>query len=448
MNRRKLLQHSAISAAAIHCLGLPSLSAAADTQDYKALVCVFLLGGLDNHDVLIPYQPTPYEQWASVRRPLLSIQGQSRARSSLLPLSSSGATAFALAPELAGIKALYDQGRAGVVANVGPLVQPTTKATFEAEAVPLPPRLFSHNDQQSVWQASAPEGAQFGWGGQFADAVIASGANEAPEFTSITSLGDGLFLTGQVARPYQVDVGGAAGLDLLEAEALGPADLLRRHFLATDADRTNLIARDLANAAEAGIRANERYGAATGTGLAFSTAFPESELGAQLRTVAQTIAARDTLQAKRQIFFIGMGGFDTHSAQATALPVLLNQVDQAVTAFYQSMQELSLGHQVTLFTASDFGRTLAVNGDGTDHGWGGHHFVVGDAVNGGIIHGEVPPPTLGHDWDAGGGRLIPTTSVEQYASPLGLWFGLTPSEIASALPNRSNFASEPPLMRG
>lgn len=457
MNRRAFLRKTLAGVAAVQCVGLAGTGVprawGADIDGYKAIVCVFLLGGLDNHDVLIPTDTAGYQQWSSIRQSLLAVQGQTRTQASLLPLGSSNSgssLALGLAPELSGIHSLYNQGRAGIVANVGPLVQPTTKQTFEEESVLLPPRLFSHNDQQSVWQASAPEGAQYGWGGQFADAVIAAGANEAAEFTTVTSLGNELFLTGQVAKPYQVGVEGAALIELLE-DPDSPASLkqlLRRHFLASDADRSNLLARDLADAANAGLLANERYNTATTSAFSFATHFPTSSLGGQLRAVAQTIAARDALRARRQIFFVGMGGFDTHSAQATSLPMLLRQIDQAVTAFYQSMQELNLGDRVTLFTASDFGRTLAVNGDGTDHGWGGHHFVVGDAVNGGMIHGEVPPSTLGHEFDAGGGRLIPGLSVEQYASPIGRWFGLGDAEISTALPNRANFSSEPALMLG
>ena len=456
MNRRTFLKHLTRSAVAVPCLGLtPALlphAHAADVTGYKALVCVFLLGGIDSHDVLIPQDPTGYDQWSRVRQSLLQTQGSSRARTSLLPIASgasAGGSAYALAPELAGLRTLYEQGAAGIVANVGPLVQPTSKADYLTEGVPLPPRLFSHNDQQSVWQASAPEGARFGWGGQFADAVIAAGANGAPEFSTITSLGNELFLTGATAKPYQVGENGAALFDLL-AEEDSPAalsDLLRRHFRAVDADRENLIARDLADGANAGLLANERYNAATVASTTLTTPFPPTELGAQLRAVAQTIAARDQLEVTRQIFFVGMGGFDTHSAQAVALPALLTQLDQALSAFHASLQELSLNDQVTTFTASDFGRTLAVNGDGTDHGWGAHHFVLGGAVNGGVIYGDVPPPVLDHEFDAGGGRLIPTLSIEQYAGPLGRWFGLDDTELATALPNLANFADTPPLMR-
>ncbi|MEO1323872.1 MAG: DUF1501 domain-containing protein, partial [Pseudomonadota bacterium] len=175
----------------------------------------------------------------------------------------------------------------------------------------------------------------------------------------------------------------------------------------------------------------------------FNTAFPGNFLGQQLQAVANTIAIRNSLLVTRQVFFVAIGGFDTHSNQVNDLPGLQSEIDGGVVAFYQAMQELGLGSDVTLFTASDFGRTLAINGDGTDHGWGSHHFVIGDAVQGGQIYGDMPPYEIGHDQDAGNGRLIPTTSVEQFAEPLGRWFGLNNSEIAAALPNLSNFAAGP-----
>ena len=171
----------------------------------------------------------------------------------------------------------------------------------------------------------------------------------------------------------------------------------------------------------------------------FSTTFGDNFLGRQLRAVANTIAIRDALTVNRQVFFVAVGGFDTHSGQVGSMPTMQREIDEGVVGFYRAMQELGLSNDVTLFTASDFGRTLSVNGDGTDHGWGGHHFVVGGAVQGGQIYGDIPPYELGHDLDAGNGRLIPTTSVEQFAEPLGRWFGLNDSEIAAALPNLSNF---------
>lgn len=460
--RRMFLRDSAAtSSLALTTLGgaLSSFGAgAADTEGYRALVCVFLFGGLDNHDTLLPYDQASYDEFATIRSTLLARQGESRLRENLLPLVTAdpeqfGGRQFALPPELAGIKAIYDQGKAVIVANVGPLIVPTDRQAYEEQSVPVPSRLFSHNDQQITWQASAPEGAQFGWGGLFADAAVAAGANGAPEFSTIGSVGTGVFLSGQLAQPYNVSAGGAERMRLLElleervgapggAGALQLARALLRDQVYAGG---HVLAQDIGAGFRAAIDSNERYNEAIGGGEALQTEFPESELGISLRTIAEAISVRQNLQASRQVFFVGLGGFDTHSTQADVLPGLLSTVDAAVSAFYAEMVAQGIANDVTLFTASDFGRTLAVNDDGTDHGWGGHHFVLGGSVQGGAIYGDMPPVGFGHSQDSGNGRLIPTVAVEQYAEPMGRWFGLDDSELALALPNLANFAAEPGL---
>ncbi|MEM7082065.1 MAG: DUF1501 domain-containing protein [Pseudomonadota bacterium] len=462
LTRRQFLSNSAASSLALASLSgvgqaLCGFDAhAAQSNDYKALVCVFLFGGLDCHDTVLPYDQASYDQFASLRSSLFQAQGTARARENLLPLTTQdpaqfGARRYALPPELAGLKALYDQGNAAIIGNVGPLLQATDRLSFEQESVPLPARLFSHNDQQATWQASAPEGALFGWGGRFADALLAG--NGSPEFSAISSIGDGLFLSGQTAQPYNISPQGAARIELLEefeilAQESGntaPLQAVRSVLRNEQYKGSNLFGLDMANAHRDAIDSNTLYNAALLSAQPLTTAFPASPLGAQLRAVAQSISVRSGLQANRQVFFVGLGGFDTHSAQATSLPGLLTQIDGAVSAFQAEMIAQGLSQQVTLFTASDFGRTLAVNGDGTDHGWGGHHFVVGGAVQGGAIYGRLPPATLGHDQDSGSGRLIPTTAVEELAAPLGRWFGLSNADLGQALPNLSNFSASPVL---
>jgi len=422
---------SALSAATLAGLG-SSLAAfqasAADTGGYKALVCVFLL-----------------DQYQNMQG------GSTRARNRLLALNPSNAAdfagrEFALPEEMSGIKALFDAGNAAIVGNVGPLIQPITKQQFEDESAPQPKRLFSHNDQQSTWMSSQPEGAQFGWGGRFADAALSAGANGTSPFTTLTSLGNELFLTGQIARPYQIGLEGAPEIEALNfftpnGDASGEQiyQKLRDHFEAMDFNRSNLIERDIANTMRGALATNEAFNTALENLQPFTTTFPQDFLGQQLQAVARTIAIKDSLLVNRQVFFVAIGGFDTHSNQVGDLPGLQREIDGGVVAFHNAMQEIGLGNDVTLFTASDFGRTLAINGDGTDHGWGSHHFIVGNAVQGGQIYGEMPPYDLGHAQDAGNGRLIPTTSVEQFAEPLGRWFGLNDTEIANALPNLSNF---------
>jgi len=425
---------------------------AADTNGYKALVCVFLFGGLDCHDLILPHDQASYDQYAGLRTSLLTQQGAARQRDSLLPLSPASDTVLqgrevALPPEMPRLQGLFGQGKAAIVGNVGPLIEPVTRASFESGVVRLPPRLFSRNDQQAVWPANQPEGAQYGWGGLFADAVLASGANASlPQFTTITTDEVGPFLTGRNAVPYRVSTSGAARVDFLDDYYDGVsgerAELLQavRDQLAASSYRGNhLLERDMAAAFSGGFETNEAYDGARQQSLALPTSFPATPLGAQLRAVADTINVRDRLFASRQVFFVGLGGFDTHSGQAQNLPKLLSQIDGALAAFQAAMEAMGLARDVTLFTASDFGRTLAVNGDGTDHGWGGHQVVLGGEVKGGDIYGALPPPTLGHAADSGGGRLIPSVAVDSYAAELGRWFGLGESERSAALPGLGNF---------
>ncbi|MCG8443805.1 MAG: DUF1501 domain-containing protein, partial [Caulobacterales bacterium] len=371
--RRSLLRGAgacALGAASLGGVGA-ALSAfragAADVSGYKALVCVFLLGGMDNHDTLIPYDQPSYDRYAAIRSSLMAEYaaqpgGSSRARDRLLPLAPDnaadfGTRQFALPEDMAGLRALFDAGDMAVLANVGPLIEPLTRAEWEAETAQTPKRLFSHNDQQSTWLASEPEGAQFGWGGRFADAVLSAGANSASEFTTITGLGNEVFLTGEQARPYQVGLAGAAEVDALlffEQNRATPEgeqayQLLRSHFQAMGFLRANLVERDVAAAMAGSLETNEQFNDALASAPTLTTAFPESFLGQQLQAVAQTISIRGPLGVSRQVFFVAIGGFDTHSRQAPDLPGLQRDIDQGVTAFYAAMDELGLGFDVTMF---------------------------------------------------------------------------------------------------
>ncbi|KGE04178.1 DUF1501 domain-containing protein [Pseudohaliea rubra] len=448
LDRRRFLRDTGLLLA-----GAPLSRAlnAQTTDDYRALVCVFLFGGLDCHDVLIPADTASWNDYARLREPLLAQYGTNRLRSKLLPLegaisSENGSRSFALPPELSGLKSLFDRGRLSWVGNVGPLVTATNRASLEARSVPLPPRLFSHNDQQSVWQASAPEGAQYGWGGLFADALIGSKLNRDATFTTVTGGGADLFLTGRQNVPYQVNVAGPTEFELaelLDVEANSSLTAFSAMLDARKAASGHVLVRDTADAMIRGFSANRDFARALAAAPNPDNPFPSTGLGLQLRAVARTIAARQALGVRRQLFIVGAGGFDSHSNQARTLPQLMQTMDTSLLAFNNAMEDMGLGNSVTLFTASDFGRTLAVNGDGTDHGWGGHHLVMGGAVQGGQILGTVPPATLGHDQDAGGGRLIPTIAVDQYAAALGIWLGLSQAAVSEALPNLANFSSQP-----
>jgi uncharacterized protein (DUF1501 family) len=434
---------------------LTSMNAQAiNTGGYKALVCVFLFGGMDCHDTVLPYDQASYNSYAKIRASLLDAYanlpgGSGRERTALLPLNPAtanfGGRQFALPPEMIALHKLFAGGNAAIVGNVGPLLEPTNKAAFQAGGAVLPKRLFSHNDQQSTWLSFAPEGSQLGWGGRFGDFAASANANIENIFSQISLSGNTVFLSGDQVGPYQIGVDGVPSVFLLDRVGNGvPASLapiLREHFTSADANRNNLFERDFVNLSRVSFAANDLLDSALQTAPDFTTQFPASPLGAQLGAVAKTISVRDLLGTSRQVFFVGMGGFDTHSAQASELPSLQRDISDSIAAFFAATREMGIESDVTTFTAADFGRTLTVNGDGTDHGWGAHHFVVGGAVKGGDIYGDIPVAELGHDQDSGNGRLIPSVSVEQYAAPLGAWYGLNQAEIELALPGLAAFPS-------
>lgn len=459
VTRREIMRRAgmlAAAGAAPFAMNLLPFSAAqaSSTGGYRALVCVFLFGGMDCHDSFLPYDQAQYDAYAAIRQSLFQQYaaqpgGSARARDRLLALSPDNAAAFggrqfALPEALSPIRDLFSAGKAAVIANVGPIIQPTNRTQFNARSVRTPSRLFSHNDQQSTWVASAPEGARYGWGGRLGDMALASNANSRSAFTAISASGSTVFLTGQQTLQFQISAGGPVQISGLTGQSLyrsasAPAAL--GDIMQDSANtKTSLLERDVTSVFRTSIGNNRDLVAALQSLPPLSTQFPaNNSLAQQLNIVARMIAVRNTVGVRRQVFFVSMGGFDTHSNQAPALASLHQRIAGAMKAFYDATAELGVANDVTAFTASDFGRTLAVNGDGTDHGWGAHHFVVGGALRGNRIIGDPPPPALNHAQDSGGGRLIPTVSVEQYAGNLARWFGLTDSEVASALPGIVNF---------
>lgn len=437
-------------------LNLASIGAAAaqTATDYKALVCLFLFGGNDHYNTVIPFDQASYDLYATPRA--TPPDPIARDRATLLeiaPTTSPGdERRFALPPELANLKAQFDQGKVAVVGNVGPLIVPTSKVQYQNASVPLPPKLFSHNDQQSVWQALGPEGAITGWGGRIGDLLLSQNTNSV--FTCISATGNAVWLAGQQAVQYQISTSNtlsvpitAIGRTALFGSSAGPAALRR---LATGGG-ANLFQQDHSTVVQRSITADQLVaGALAGTPI-FTTQFPSTitvpgttrtitnPLADQLRSVARMIQVRGALGTKRQVFFVSLGGFDTHDNLNDTQPDLLLRVDASINAFRQAMIELGVDNQVTLFTASDFGRTLTSNGDGSDHGWGSHHFVAGGAVNGKNIYGTMPVAALNQDTEVGQGRLLPTTSVDQYAATLAKWFGVSDANVQLVLPNLANF---------
>ncbi len=419
-------------------------TAAAQTAptDYKALVCVFMYGGNDHSNTVVPYDNASYQLYAQSRTNLTLAQNV------LLPITtptnqSMTGRQISLRSELQPLKTIYDAGKAAVLANVGTLVVPTTMAQYKARSVPLPPSLFSHNDQQSVWQTynGRREGARVGWGGRMGDLLASN--NQFQNFTCVSASGTAVFLSGQ--STVQMQIGNNGGLAItgisgstLFGSSAGPATARR---LMTE-DRTNLFEKDyntvVKRSAEAAETLNTALAGFPATAAPFST-FPNTGLGNQMRNVARMIAARQALGAKRQVFHVSVGGFDQHSGLINGHAGRMTELANAMSAFYQATVSLGIADSVTSFTASDFGRTLDSNGEGSDHGWGAHHFVVGGAVKGGELYGVWPDTVLRGANDVGRGNLLPTTSVVQYAATLATWFGIGPTQLADVLPNVVNF---------
>jgi len=423
-------------------------AAAFDNTDYKALVCIFLYGGNDYANTVVPYDPTNYALYHAIRAGTAG-EGQAGialARAALAPtaLTPVGGQVltdnlqYALAPQLTGLKSIWDAGRLAVQLNVGPLIQPTTLAQYQSTnrvANPLPPKLFSHNDQQSVWQSNGTEGSTVGWGGKLGDIALSSNSTNSL-LTCISASGNAVFVAGRDALQYQISPAGAiriAALNTPLRDALN--SIITRsssHVLENEyaiVTRRSIDMEGVVNGALTGVDPLTSFGTAG------------NPLAGQLKIVARLIAARGTLGVRRQVFFVSLGGFDNHNLLMQDHPALMTRVNGAMKAFYDATVDLGVANKVTTFTASDFGRTLSSNADGSDHGWGSHHFVMGGAVNGGRYYGTAPRVSIQTNDQVGQGRLLPSTSVDEFAATLARWFGCAPNELPGILPNVANFTN-------
>ena len=442
-SRRAFLQRaSALSLAgtaapwAINLAAMGEAAAAGAPADYKALVCVFLYGGNDYGNTLVTYDTANYNLYKGMRPTLAYSQAQ-LAPTVLAPsVPLAGGHQYALAPELAPLLPLFAANKMGVVLNVGTLIRPTTKADYLA-GTSLPPKLFSHNDQQSVWQSSAPEGAASGWGGRMGDLFV--GGNGNATFTCVNVSGNAVFLSGNSAVQYQVSTAGPVAFSGIAAPLFGSSACSAALQSLVTAPRAHLFENEYSRVAKRSIDAGSALTSALAMAPATMTAFPAGNpLADQLKFVARMISTAATTNTKRQVFFVSIGGFDTHDGLAAVHPGLLTNVAGAMSAFYQETVALGVASQVTTFTASDFGRTLTAD-DGSDHGWGSMHFMLGGAVNGGRFYGTAPVVANGGPDDVGQGRLLPSTSVDQYAATLGKWFGIADSDLLTVLPNLGNW---------
>jgi uncharacterized protein (DUF1501 family) len=436
--RRSFIKYASLAAAgnaaSLRPFGLLN-SFAQSAPDYKALVCVFLYGGNDANNMLVQFDAPGYNSYSTIRGPLAIPQTQ------LLQLGL--APTFALNPNLPDVKRLFDNKNAALVANVGTLMQPTTRAQYLKGSV-VPTNLFSHTDQQLEWQNAAQSGVTTtGWAGRIAD-TISGQYNPNGRIPMITSVaGDTLFCNGNASTPVSVSPGNLGAASCNEGATECAAQQATAQALLSFSSGLSLIQADNSITTNAYNYAKTLSDAVQSVSP-LQTVFPANNgLAAQLKQIAQIIQVRAALGVSRQIFFCGVGNFDTHPNQLALQGALLAQLSPALNAFYAATQELNVANNVTAFTMSDFSRTFQPNSNtGSDHAWGSHHIVMGGAVKGGQIYGTFPNVTLAGPDDSGSnGRWVPSTASVQYASTLAQWFGVSPTQLSTVFPNIGAFAS-------
>lgn len=443
IGRREFLRRSSVLALAgaspfaLNLLAAGAASAQA-TTDYKALVCVFLAGGNDQSNTLVPLDTAAYSAYQQAR-PTLALPA-----SSLLSITPSNVPGLNLGlhPSLSALRPLFAQGRMAIMANVGPLNVPTTLAQWNRgrPTVAVPYQLFSHSDQQTGWQTGLPDRpSQSGWLGRVSDLMERAFNPTSAVSMSMSVGGNNTMQAGERSIQYQLNAQGAVRVGALGGlyGSTTNAAALRR-LLTSGA--TDLFGRQL-NAVTTRAIENEVFVSSALAATTMGTTFPDTGLGRQLRMVARMIAARDRLGHRRQIFFVQQGGYDFHDNLVTDHALRLRELGDALAAFHTATVDLNVASSVTAFTASEFGRALQHNGRGSDHGWGGHQFVLGGAVSGGRVYGRFPTVALGGPEDAGQGRLLPTTAVDEFAATLVRWFGVPASDLATVIPNVGRFAS-------
>ena len=435
ISRRQLL--GGLGGAALFArLGRINALAQGAPPDYKALVCIFLTGGNDGHNTVVPLTQSQFNAYRAARGTIALPDGNG----ALLPVEHADGTPYGLNPGLAAIHPLWAQGRLAVLANTGLLVQPVNRQQFLANAAPVPTNLFSHSDQIQQMQSGVPTtSGSSGWGARAVDAVqFMNGVSTFPPSISVT--GPSLYCTGQVVQSASLLPGfnlDAAGMNLwpqaaADARKAGLQQVLEFNSGLALVQSANQVRKDA-------LSLNAMMTAASG---AVGTAFPATNLGSQLLQVAKLIQLRATTGIHRQVFFCSIAGFDTHGAQSWQHWDLLSQVSEAMAAFYTATEEMGVADRVTTFTLSDFGRTLEPSGAGSDHGWGNHHLLMGGAIQGGRVFGTFPTLALGGPDDSGSrGALIPTTSIDQYGATLAKWFGVPAAQLPAVFPNIGNFGT-------
>ena len=425
-------------------------ASASNFTDYKALVCLFLNGGNDSFNMLVPRQQSAYNEYEQVRGGVGG-SGLAIPRSDLRQITSSlqntsagaGYSDFGIHPDLPYLKTLYDKGDLAFVSNVGSLIEPTSLVQYNDGSKPKPEGLFSHPDHQVHWQTLVPQvrgSAPKGWGGRMAE--VMSHANQQSNIAMNISLsGANVLQSGTTTVPYITDPRGVVELSNYGQDptlALAVDDILGQHY-------QGIYSKTLAHTNRNSIDASVAFKSALDS---LSTPFDPSVISGETQTykrlsmVSKIMEARTALSMNRQIFFVERGGWDHHNELLTPQSDLFIELNEAIEIFWTAIQSMGLQNNVVLYTASDFGRTLTSNGSGSDHAWGGNHFIISGSANGGEIYGEYPDLALNNSsTDLGRGRILPTTSVDSYMAELAYWYGVPNSEMSTVIPNINNFSS-------
>lgn len=416
---------------------------AAPASDYKALVCLFMFGGNDGHNTVVPLHSQQYSAYAAARGALALPQSQ------LLGIADPTHGAFGLHYGMPEMQGLYAQGKLAILANVGMLVQPTSYAQYSTSGFALPLNLRSHSDQVVQMQTGVPHaGGSTGWGGRTLDLLTSNyGYNATTSFpVAISMESPALFCDGAIVQDVSLRPGNYLdqnGLSLYPPAAAQARAAAQMQMVSTSSGNTLI---DAANKVMADARALNPLLKSAATSVSFQRAFPSTSIGEQLEEIARVISLNAQLNVGRQVFFCSLGGFDTHGSQAWQHWYLLQQVSQALDAFYAATEQLGLASQVTAFTLSDFGRTLQPSGSGSDHGWGNHHLILGGAVRGGRLYGRFPLMTNYANFNASDddyadsrGGMLPSVSLSQYGASLASWFGASDADLPALFPTLANF---------
>lgn len=415
-------------------------AATSGASDYRALVCIFLSGGCDTFNVLVPRGTDEYNEYSTARGSV------ALAKNALLPINPIGLTGrqLGLHPALTNIQSLFNAGNAACVVNVGTLIHPVTKDQYNNGAVSLPLGLYSHSDQQEQWQTALPNiRSSRGWGGRAADILATLNTSDAVSM-NISLTGQNIWQSGEAAFAYTVNSSGAVALSDYDPSNTDPWSTVPIRTQAVDSqlafDYQHLLSQAFTSSQNKAMDAYSIFNAATSSPLPGGVTFPaDSDFANNLQMVAKSIAGHTATGHARQTFFIEYGGWDTHDGLIKTQADLLPDVDASLGAFYQTLVALGLQDNVTIFTISDFARTLTTDGGGTDHAWGGNHFVIGGSVKGNRIYGNYPDLYADNPLDVGRGRLIPEISVDSYFAELALWLGVSRSSLPLVLPNVGNF---------